>query len=311
LNNPVIPPYLKPGATIGLIAPARWLDEARLIKAEEIIKSFGFRTLRGQHIDKRNFQYSGTDEERLSDFQSMLDNPEVGAIMAVRGGYGTIRILDALDFSSFAKCPKWLCGFSDFTMVHSTANIVLNTASLHCAMPVTFPNNSELSVAEIFHALSGNLIAKSYSVSPGRNGQAEGRILGGNLSILQSLLGSPNQLPDSPFILIAEDVGEYLYHIERLFFSLKRSGKMKHCRAFIAGGFSDLRDNTIAFGQTADNPFGKTHSEIIQEFMSDLEIPFCLDFPFGHVDDNRPVMLGRNTTIDVTLGTLTLSYLLE
>lgn len=305
----IIPPFLKPGDTIGLIAPARWIDDARLIQAEAIIRSFGFKTLRGQSVDKRNFQYSGTDDERLSDFQSMLDNPEVCAIMAVRGGYGTIRILDSLDFSGFVKHPKWLCGFSDFTMVHSRVNVVLNIASLHCAMPVTFPDNSKLSIIELFEALSGNLTVKTYSVSPGKSGQAEGQILGGNLSILQSLLGSPDQLPNYPFILIAEDVGEYLYHIERLFFSLKRTGKLKFCKAFIAGGFTDLRDNTKAFGQLTDNPFGRTHNEIIRDFMSDLDIPYCLDFPFGHVDDNRPVMLGRKVRLEMGAGEMRMEYI--
>jgi len=308
-SSSALPPFLLPGDAIGLLAPSRWADEATVLRAEAVIGSHGFEPVRGNCLTTRHFQFSGTDEARAADFQQMLDNPRIKAIMALRGGYGLIRIIDRLDFSAFAHRPKWLCGFSDFTIAHARANTGLHTASLHCSMPGAFDTNAPVSISEIFEALSGKITTRTYSVSAVRPGRCEGLLLGGNLSILQSLLGSPDELPNGPFILFIEDVGEYLYHIERLLFSLRRAGKMHHIRGLIAGGFTDMRDNTMAFGQSTDNPFGKSPEQIITELTAGFDFPLCLDFPAGHTADNRPLFLGRKAVMDLTPGTLTLTYL--
>ena len=217
--------------------------------------------------------------------QYMLDNEDIKAILCVRGGYGTVRIIDKINFSQFQKKSKWLAGFSDITVLHSQIH-KLNIASLHSTMPVSFSSNTTAAIESLKDALFGNNISIETDSHPlNRNGQAKGQIVGGNLSILYSLIGSPSDLNTDGKILFIEDLDEYLYHIDRMMMNLKRSGKLSNLRGLIVGGMTKMNDNTI--------PFGKDAESIIKDAVSEYNYPICFGFPAGHVSDNRTLKLGQ------------------
>ena len=214
----------------------------------------------------------------------MLDNPDIKAILCVRGGYGTVRIIDDIDFSHFQKNPKWLAGFSDITVLHSHIH-KLNVASLHSTMPISFSSNTTESIMSLKDALFGKHLSIKIDLHPfNRFGEAKGQIVGGNLSILYSLMGSPSDLNTDGKILFIEDLDEYLYHIDRMMMNLKRSGKLSNLKGLIVGGMTKMNDNTI--------PFGKDAESIIKDVVSEYNYPVCFGFPAGHIKDNRALKLG-------------------
>ena len=279
-----IPNYLKEGDKIALISTARKISFNELQSAIECIKSWGLDLVLGEHLFNSHHQFSASDDERTKDLQSMLNNPEIKAILCVRGGYGTVRIIDNIDFSQFQKNPKWLAGFSDITVLHSHIH-KLNIATLHSTMPISFSNNTSESIKSLKDALLGKHLKIEIEHHPlNRFGEVKGQVVGGNLSILYSLIGSPSDLNTEGKILFIEDLDEYLYHIDRMIMNLKRSGKLYNLKGLIVGGMTKMNDNAV--------PFGKDAESIIKDAVSEYNYPLCFGFPAGHIRDNRTLKLG-------------------
>lgn len=226
--------------------------------------------------------------------QYMLDNPEIKAIICARGGYGTIKILELLDFSQFIKNPKWIVGYSDITALHALINNQFGVNTLHATMPLNFPTDGSENdaVKSLKNVLFGNNI--QYRTEPhefNRAGKAEGELIGGNLSVLYSIAGTKFDLDTNGKILILEDLDEYLYHIDRMMMNLKYSGKLENLKALLIGGMTEMKDNTV--------PFGKSAYEIIRDAVSEYSYPVCYDFPVGHLENNLTVVLGQNAEIEI------------
>lgn len=287
----IIPPFLKAGDTVALVCTARKFSEKDAQPAIELLESWGLKAKLGHTIGLDNFQLGGTDEERATDFQAQLDDENVKAIWCARGGYGTVRIIDALDFTKFKKHPKWIMGFSDVTVLHSQLNIE-RVASLHSIMPFTVPNAPEEVKDTLRKALFGETISysipsKSYDVK----GTASGELVGGNISILYSLLGSKSAIDTKDKILFIEDLDEYLYHIDRMMYNLKRNGYFENVKGIIVGSMTDMHDNEI--------PFGQNEVQIITEIAKEYQIPIAFQFPVGHQSDNRTLILGKQVDFEV------------
>jgi len=280
---------LKETDKVAIVATARKVTKTEIIPAVKILESWGLRVEPGVNLFGSRDQYSGNDEERAEDFQSMIDNPEIKAIFIARGGYGTIRIMNKLDFSIFQKNPKWIVGFSDVTVLHSHLQKTLNTESIHATMPALFKNgeNKHHSLKSLKNALFQGYAEYNFLSDPGgRQGKASAPIVGGNLSILYALLGTPFEIDTRGKILFLEDIDEYLYHIDRMMMALKFGGKLDQLKGLLVGGFTDMNDNEI--------PFGRSAEEIVMEAVSEYPYPVAFGFPAGHVDPNEALILGRN-----------------
>lgn len=292
-ENMTTPEYLKAGDMVAVVAPARKISEAELRPAIEILKSWGLQVKTGNWLYASNHQFSGTDDQRTTDFQKMLDDPEIKAIICARGGYGTVRIIDQLDFREFVKYPKWIVGYSDVTVLHSHIHKNFGIETLHATMPVNFSDeNAAPSVEMLRKALFGEI--PDYQVSAAefsRPGHARGQLVGGNLSILYSLAGTPSDIETEGKILFIEDLDEYLYHIDRMMMNLKRGGKLSDLSGLVVGGMSKMNDNAV--------PFGKTAEEIIAEAVKGFKYPVLFGFPAGHQGENMPLLLGREAVLDV------------
>ncbi|WP_144890177.1 S66 peptidase family protein [Flavobacterium tiangeerense] len=295
----ITPPYLQKGDTIALVATARKNIDDNLKPAIDLLHSWGLEVVIGKTIGLDNNQLAGTDEQRAADFQAQLDNPNIKAIWCVKGGYGTVRMVDLLDFTNFKKNPKWIVGFSDVTVLHSHLN-TLGYQSLHAIMPLTAPRATPQAVESLRKALFGEKL--SYAVTPfskNKLGKATGQLVGGNLSILYSLFGSTSAIDCSDKILFIEDLDEYLYHIDRMMMNLKRNGCLESIKGIVVGSMTKMKDNDI--------PWGKNAIEIIEDVTQKYSIPILYNFPAGHIQDNRALILGSKVTLDVQEkgGTLT------
>lgn len=291
----IIPPYLKKGDTVALVCTARKFTPEEAQPAIELFQSWGLNVKLGKTVGLDNFQLGGSDEERANDFQEMLDNSEIKAIWCARGGYGTVRIIDKIDFSNFQNNPKWIMGFSDVTVLHSHIHN-LGVATLHSIMPFSVPKADEKAKETLKKALFGEAI--SYEVpnsTYNKKGSAKGVIVGGNLSILYSLLGSKSSINTTDKILFIEDLDEYLYHVDRMMMNLKRNGYFDKIKGIIVGGMTDMHDNSI--------PFGRNASEIILDITQEYNIPICFDFPAGHLSDNRALIFGKEIRFEVGQST--------
>lgn len=287
----IIPTYLKKGDKIGIVATARKISEIELAPAIKIIEEKGLVPVLGNNLFGQFHQFSGTDAERCEDLQHMLDDERIKAIMVARGGYGTVRIIDSLDFTAFTKHPKWIIGYSDITVLHSHINKTLGIATLHATMPINFLQDA-FATETLFNALFGEKIHYNFDAHPlNRNGIAEGEIVGGNLSLLYALCGSVSDITTDGKILFIEDLDEYLYHIDRMMMNLKRSGKLSRLKALVVGGMTDMKDNTI--------PYGKTAEEIIAEHVAEYDYPVCFNFPAGHIKNNYALKLGATAHLKV------------
>lgn len=284
-----IPPYLKPGDKIALVAPARKISVAELQPAVDLLVSKGFVPVWGQHVLGSFNQFSGTDRERISDFQAALDDKEIKAIIAVRGGYGCMRIVDQLDFTGFKQSPKWLVGYSDMTVFHSHVVQKTNVCTLHATMPVNFFKSPE-ATQTLFDALTGKTLSYTFAAD-GVYGssQVKAPLAGGNLSLLYAMQGSASDIDTNGKILFLEDLDEYLYHIDRMMLSLKRAGKLSGLKALLIGGFTEMKDNTV--------PFGATAHEIILDAVKEYGYPVFFNFPAGHQDHNCAVKMGCEASI--------------
>jgi muramoyltetrapeptide carboxypeptidase len=285
----IIPPYLKKGDTIAIVATARKNIEDNLQPAISWLHNWGLEVVVGKTIGLDHNQLAGTDEERAADFQAQLDNPNIKAIWCVRGGYGTVRMIDLLDFTKFKQNPKWIIGFSDVTVLHSHLNN-LGFVSIHGIMPVSAKATEEAKES-LRKALFGEpLVYKVPCDQMNRYGMAKGELVGGNLSILFSLLGSPSAVNCDSKILFIEDLDEYLYHIDRMMMNLKRNGCLENLKGIIVGGMTKMHDNEI--------PWGKNAIEIIDEVTKQYNIPIIYNFPAGHMADNHALILGKQVTLE-------------
>lgn len=295
------PLFLSSGSKIALVAPARKVTLDDIAFAIEYIKNKGFVPVYDERLFLADNQFAGNDEERAAIIQSYLDSPVIDAIMCVRGGYGTIRIIDKLCFDRFIQKPKWIVGYSDITVLHAKLQSI-GVESLHATMPINFSDNSSQSLDSLFDTLCGKSL--SYKVAADKNnicGEAEGELVGGNISVLYSMLGS-NIFPDTKDkILFLEDLDEYLYHIDRMMMALERAGALDNIRGLVVGGLTKMHDNTIPFGMTAE--------EIILERVSNRNIPVCLNFPAGHIDDNRALIFGRKVRLCCDTTSASLDFL--
>ncbi|MBT8317883.1 MAG: LD-carboxypeptidase [Lutibacter sp.] len=289
------PDYLKVGDTIAIVAPAGILkDQQPIEEAVKLVESWGLQVILGKRLFGNNFHFSGTDNERIQDFQTALDSKNVKAIWCGRGGYGTVRIIDGLDFTEFKKNPKWIIGYSDITVLHSHIHN-LGYETLHAMMPVNM-NIEEKKRIKTVKTFKKALFGKSLSYkikesSFNKVGEAKGQLVGGNLSILQSLLGSVSSIDTNQKILFFEDVGEYLYHIDRMVYALKRSDYFKNCSGIIIGDMTNVKKNTTPFGQTVE--------KIVLEATKEYNFPILFGFPAGHDDVNKAIFLGREIEMKV------------
>ena len=279
------PTFLKKGDTVAVVSTARKVKYEELKYAVSLLKKWGLNVVLGKTIGASYNQFAGSDKLRTNDFQAQLDNPNVKAIWCAKGGYGTVRIIDKLDFSNFIKQPKWIMGYSDVTVLHSHIHN-LGVETLHAQMPVAIEDKTQESKNSIKETLFGNpyeITVSSYKNN--RLGNASGQLVGGNLSILYSLCGSPSAIDTTGKILFIEDLDEYLYHIDRMMQNLKRNGIFKGLKGLLVGGMTQMHDNTI--------PFGKKAEEIILETCEEYDFPIVFKFPAGHIPDNRALILGR------------------
>jgi len=287
------------GDKIGIISTARKISLEELNPSIKLLEEWGLKVVFGKNLFEEDNQFSGTVSQRTSDLQSMIDDDSIKAILCARGGYGTVQIIDKVDFSHLIKNPKWIIGYSDVTVLHSHLH-QLGITSLHATMPINFEKNTPKALESLKSALFGlrDLTEISHHHF-NRFGKVEGEIVGGNLSILYSLLGSGSDINTDGKILFIEDLDEYLYHVDRMMMNLKRNGKLKNLKALIIGGISDMNDNTI--------PFGKTAEEIILEYIKEFDFPVCFNFPAGHLDDNRCVRFGVKSVLEVNKNGVSLS----
>lgn len=294
------PAYLKKGDVIGITAPAGWITPEEIQPAVQVMESWGFKIQVGNTIGKKDFTFGGTDEERLNDFQQMLDDPKVKAIMCARGGYGSVRIVDRINWTKFKAKPKWVIGFSDITVLHCHIHRNFQIASIHSKMTNSFPDDWSTAdpvqietILSIQDALTGTKM--KYTAIPNvqnKQGIAEGILIGGNLKTIETLSCSASDIRTDGKILFVEDTGEYLYSIDRMFWNLKRTGKLKNLKALIVGGFRIKPDDP-------GEEFGKTIEEIVLEKLKDHNYPVCFDFPVGHQKNNFALKCGVKHKLEV------------
>jgi len=295
------PSYLKKGDKIAIVCTAKKLpnpiDDAILI-----LQSWGLEVVIGNTVTGSYHQFAGTDEERAADLQRFLDDKSIKAIIAGRGGYGTIRIIDQINFTVFKENPKWLVGFSDITILLSHALATLNTMSIHAQMPYTFNTSTVKALESLRCALFGCPVSYEYSSDfANRDGNVEGVLIGGNLSLLIAVEGSVSEINYEDKILFVEDVGEHEYSIDRMMRLLKRKGKLDKLKGLIIGAFNDIEDEKI--------PFGQTPEEVIWDLVKDFKYPVCFNFPTGHIDDNRAMVVGKTVSLKVTANNVQLKFL--
>jgi muramoyltetrapeptide carboxypeptidase len=296
-----LPPPLQTGDQVAIIATARYISKAEIQPALNLLKNWGLKPILGSSIGQQEHQFAGSDQERAKDFQNQLNHPDIKAIWCARGGYGSVRIIDHIDFSSLKKQPKWIIGYSDVTAIHMHLQR-LGIASLHAQMAFDIEAKSSSTSTQLQKVLFGeNTGISSQNIHPlQKNGITSGEIIGGNLSVLYSLLGSSSTPSFEGKILFLEDLDEYLYHIDRMMQNLKRSGVLKMIKGLIVGGMTDMNDNTI--------PFGKTAEEIISEAVQDFDYPVCFHFPVGHTYDNLPLIFGKVARLVVSSNQIQLTY---
>ena len=285
-------PFLHQGSKIGIVAPARKVTTKEMQYAIDWLKEQGFKPIYDDRLFAEHHIFAGNDDFRAAVFQEYLDNEQIEAIWLARGGYGSIRIIDKLNFTRFLQQPKWVIGFSDTTVIHGKLNR-LGVPSLHASMPFFFANKTPEAKQSLFDALTGR--ALHYEIEPqpeNRNGEMEGKIVGGNLSVLYGMIGSDTFPELEGKILFIEEVDEYIYHIDRMMHALKRAGKLARLKGLIIGGLTQIHDNP--------DPFGMSVEEVIAEAVAEYDYPVCFGFPAGHFDDNRAVFFGLDSRLLVT-----------
>ena len=290
-SNCIIPPYLVAGDKVAIVAPARSINPSDISTAIQILEMWGLEVLLAKHLYSHYHQFAGTDVERTEDMQEALDNTDIKAIICARGGYGTSRIIDKIDFSGFLKSPKWLVGFSDITVLHAHL-YKIGVASIHGIMPLLFPKQTHETVESLRQALEGKPI--NIAVAPhylNKQGHAKGDLIGGNLSLFANIIGTASEVNTEGKILFLEDVSEYLYHLDRMMVQLLRAGKLANLAGMVVGQFSEIRDT--------NNAFGKNINELILDLVQEFNYPIAFDFPIGHEQHNLSIFCGKTASLVV------------
>jgi muramoyltetrapeptide carboxypeptidase len=296
----IIPSKLTRGDKIGIISTARKISLEELSPAINTLESWGLEVVLAENLFEEDNQFAGAVKQRTTDLQSMINNDKIKAILCARGGYGTVQIIDNIDFTNLKKNPKWIVGYSDVTVLHSHLHN-LGVASMHATMPKNFATNTKDALKSLKKSLFREGTIVECDPHPfNKKGRIEAEIVGGNLSILYSLLGSDSDIDTDGKILFMEDLDEYLYHIDRMIMNLKRNGKFENLKALIVGGMSDMNDNDI--------PFGKTAEQIILEHTKDYDFPICFGFPAGHINDNSAIVFGVKSLLEISAKKVRLTY---
>ncbi|MDO5978717.1 S66 peptidase family protein [Flavivirga spongiicola] len=304
-NILIQPPYLKAGDTVAIVAPSGVLKNRtkEVEQAKRLLKSWGLHAIVGKHVFSQANHFAGTDDERCEDFQNALDNPKISAIWCARGGYGTVRILDKLDYTKFKQNPKWLIGYSDITALHNQVHNQ-DIQSIH-AMMCTSLQDDFGTIKETLSTFKDAIFGKSlnYTLTGSKynkTGNASAPIVGGNLTMLHTMLGSKTSIDTSGKILFIEEIGEYKYHIDRMLQSLKRAGYFENCKGVIVGDMTKLRKNTTLWGTSIE--------QLILDALSDYSFPIAFNMPAGHEKDNRAMILGRRIELTVGKGQSTVVF---
>jgi muramoyltetrapeptide carboxypeptidase len=291
-----IPPYLKKGDTIGITCPAGYMAAEKAETCINTLQQWGYQVMVGKTLGSTSTNYfSGSDEERIDELQAMLNDSSINAILCGRGGYGAGRIIDRLDFTRFKKNPKWLIGFSDITIFHAHILTNYKIATLHAPMAAAFNDDNAANkyILSLKTALTGK--KATYAVAPhtfNHIGEATGELVGGNLALLANVTGTPSDINTKNRILFIEDIGEYIYSIDRMMHQLKRSGKLDKLAGLIIGGFTDVKDT--------DRAFGKTAYEAIYDVVKEYSYPICFDFPVSHEKENYALKVGGRYTLKIS-----------
>lgn len=304
----IVPPALRPGDTIAIVPTARSIVPDELRDGIALAESWGLRVKLGSCVGKKHFQQAGTSKQRAADLQSAFDDPEVKAIWCARGGYGTVHLLKHMDLGSFQRNPKWLVGFSDVTVLHNTLH-KLGIASLHAQMPFNVGAKADTARETLRRALFGEELtlinARELGPEPSvanRPGECEGLVVGGNLSLLYALRGTPYDIDPTGKVLFIEDLDELLYHVDRMIMNLKLAGWFERIAGLIVGGLTDMHDKDPA------DPFGLTAEQIVAKAVGNVGYPVCYGFPAGHIADNRALVMGQKAKLSVTAEGATLSF---
>ena len=305
-NNKLIKPeYLKKGDTVAIVAPSGVLKNYNgyILKAKELLKSWELEVVIGENVFNDNGHFAGTDNQRSADFQLALDDKAIKAIWCARGGYGAMRVIDNLNFEKYKENPKWIIGYSDITAIHNDLHNN-KSESIHGIMcksleKIDVDNNESISLLKktLFgEKLSYTIEGNNYNIEGNSNGQ----LIGGNLTLLHCLLGSESSIDTDGKILFIEELGEYLYHIDRMLIYLKRAGYFDNCKGLIVGDFTDMRKNTT--------PFGKNLKELILDIVKEYDFPVSFGFPAGHGTKNYPMILGREINLEVSKQQSTINF---
>ena len=288
-----IPPYLQPGDTIGIVCPAGFMPAERAKTCIQTLKKWGYKVVKGKTLGGKSKNYfSGTDEERLNDLQSFIDDPSIKAILCGRGGYGTTRILDGINWKAFKKNPKWIIGFSDITVLHGYMHEQLGVCSIHGPMAGAFNDGENRFTFSLKDTLEGKPVHYNALTHPlNHNGKAKAAVIGGNLCLMAHCIGSNAEYDTDGKILFIEDIGEQLYNIDRMMLQLKRAGKLKKLKGLIVGGFSDNKDTKRTFGKTA--------YAIIAEAVQEYTYPKCFGFPISHEKENVAIAIGQTYALEI------------
>ncbi len=310
MSRIVIPPVLAPGDTLAIVPTARSITAEELNEGVALASAWGLKVRLGAGVGRKHFQQAGTEEERATDLQAAINDPEVKAIWCARGGYGTVHLLDKVDLSPLLKSPKWLVGFSDVTVLHNALH-ALGVASLHAQMPFAIGSKTKACRNSIKEALFECRMNISLEVSEedrhqqglpaNRAGSCQGVLVGGNLSVLYSQRGTPNDLDPSGKILFLEDLDELLYHVDRMTRNLILGQWFHGLAGLVVGGMTDMHDKNRA------DPFGRSALAILEQAVAPFSYPVCYGFPAGHIGDNRTLILGERTTLNVTTTGASLS----
>ncbi len=284
--------YLKFGSKVAIAAPARKMTREQMQYAIDWLVEKGFTPVYDDRLFAEHYIFAGNDDFRASVLQEYLDDESIEAIWLSRGGYGSIRIIDKLDFTKFLHHPKWIVGFSDTTVFHGKLQS-LGIPSLHASMPYCFDNKTIEAKQSLFDALVGQSLHYEFATHPlNRVGIVEAEVVGGNLSVLYGMIGSNSFPKTDGKILFIEEVDEYIYHIDRMMHALKRAGILSHLKGLIVGGLTQIHDNP--------DPFGMSVEEVIAEAVKDKDYPLCFGFPAGHFADNRSIVLGQKSKLTIT-----------
>jgi muramoyltetrapeptide carboxypeptidase len=285
---------------IRIVAPAKSIDKDSIAFAQRFLESQGFDVSLGKHLLGEHHYFSGTIEERLFDFQEAIDDPSVDFILCARGGYGAVQLIDQLDFSGLKKHPKYIIGYSDVTVFHQHLLATIQHYGIHATAPLNFAENSLPAMQSFVNTMEG--IPNNYVIAPHHlniHGEAEAPVIGGNLAIVYSLLGTNSDPDYAGKILFLEEIGEPVYSIDRMFYALKKAGKLSELKGVIIGGMTNMKDSAVPFGQSVET--------IIHNHIAPYQIPLCFGFPAGHIDDNRALIMGQSCELKVTDGSVSFS----